>query len=82
MLKPKSLTQVLVSVFLIRLLVTGASIGDALVIIALSGLYALYMHIESNIQPEANQDIRDRLKAVEDKAANTDTKMGALTLRR
>jgi hypothetical protein len=81
-LKPKSLTQVLLSAFLIRLLVTGASIGDALALLSLSGIYAYFLYLESTHVPEANKDLKDRLVALEDKVSKTENKIGAMTLNR
>lgn len=82
MLKMISLPQILLSAFLIRLLVTGASIGDALALLSLSGIYAFYLYLESKKIPEANKDIKDRLVAIEDKVQKAESKIGLLTLNR
>lgn len=82
MIKPKSLTQVLLSAFVIRLLVTGASIGDSLAVLSLSAIYAFYLYLESKKEPVANKDLSDRIALVEEKIQKTDTKVGALALRR
>jgi hypothetical protein len=50
----------LLSSFLIRLLITGAQFGDALVIIALSALYAGYYYLKVTKEPEANQELKTR----------------------
>jgi hypothetical protein len=81
MLQPKSLIEMLLSLFVARLLITGASIGDALAILSLSGVYGLYLHIESKKEPRVNQDILDRLASVEDKASKTETKVGAVLIK-
>jgi len=70
-----------VSVFLVRLLITGASIGDALVIIALAALYGLYLHIEAAKEPSVNEDIRLSIKALEEKVSKSENKIGAMSLR-
>lgn len=80
--KIKSLTQLLVSSYLIRLLITGASIGDALVIISLSSLYGLFLYLDNKKQPEANKDLKDRIIAVEEMVQKANSKVSALQLRR
>lgn len=80
--KIKSLTQILVSGYLIRLLITGASIGDAIVIIALSALYGFYMHLEASKEPVANQDLKDKIASLETLVNSASTKVAALQLRR
>ena len=80
--KIKSLTEILVSLYLVRLLLTGASIGDALVMLGLSGLYAFYMHLETKNVPEANQDLKDRIDAVEKLAESANSKISVMSIRR
>lgn len=82
MIKPKALSQILVSAYLVRLMITGASIGDALVIASLTGLYGYWMYLEFIREPEANQDLRDKVAKMEDKINNTEAKIGAVMLRR
>ena len=72
----------LVPAYVIRLLITGASIGDALVIIALSGIYAFYMHLEAKREPEVNKDLKDRLVSVEAMVQQANTKVSAMQIRR
>lgn len=52
--------------FLIRLLITGASIGDALVMIALCSVYAGYLYLESKKDPIANKSLVDRIVEIEE----------------
>lgn len=80
--KIKSLTQILLSVYLFRLLLTGASIGDSLVILCLSGLYGYYLYSEDKKIPEANVDIKNRLLAAEKQMEATNNKLSAMQLRR
>ena len=80
--KVKSLSQLLVPAYTIRLLATGASLGDALVIIALSGIYAFYMYLEEKRELEVNKDIKDRLVQVETMVQQANTKVSAMQLRR
>lgn len=79
-MKIKSLTQVLLSAFLVRLLVTGASIGDALALISLSGLYAFWCYLEFKKEPEANKEIKNKLFELEEKVRTTENKIGAFSL--
>lgn len=80
--KIKDLSQICLGAYVIRLLITGATIGDALVILGLSGLYGFFCHLQSKKEPIVNQDIKDRLVVLETKASNYDNKIGALQLRR
>jgi len=80
--KIKDLSQILVSCYVLRLLITGATIGDALVIASLSGLYGFYRYLDSKKEPVANQELKDRISGLETKTSNMDNKLGVLTLRR
>lgn len=72
--------------FTIRMLITGADIGDALVIIGFSGLYAYYLFLESKKDVPVNKDILDRIVATEEQLqvvkSKTDSIMISTTLRR
>lgn len=52
--------------YLTRLLVTGASLGDAMVIIGLSLLYAGNSYLESKREVPANKAILDRIVELEE----------------
>ena len=80
--KIKSLSEILVSCYVLRLLVTGASIGDALVIIALSGIYVTNMYLESKKEPEANVELKNRLSDVEKLVQQASSKVSAMQIRR
>lgn len=79
-MKIKSLTQILLSAFLVRLLVTGASIGDAISLLSLSGLYAFWSYLEFKKEPEANKELKTRLIELETKVSSSESKIGAMTL--
>jgi nitrogen regulatory protein PII-like uncharacterized protein len=72
-------TLILIS-FLIRLLIMGASIGDALVIIALSSLYGFFYFIESKKEPEANKELKDRIVELEEQVKIVKDKAASLSL--
>lgn len=87
--KIKSLSQILVSAYLIRLLVTGASLGDALVMIGLCGLYGLFMHLEAlanaleaKKHPEANGELKEKVAELEKALSLTSNKVAAMQIRR
>jgi hypothetical protein len=82
MFKIKSLTQILLSAFLIRILVFGASIGDAIAISALAGLNGFWMYLEFKKVPEPNKEIKDKLIEMEERVSSVQNKVGALGLRR
>lgn len=52
--------------FLIRLLATGASFGDALVILSLSALVGFYHWVSDKKEPEVNKAILDRIVELEE----------------
>jgi hypothetical protein len=76
----KYIPTVAVSAFLIRLLVTGASIGDAIALTALLGLYAYQMFVDSKTQVPVNKEILDRIIYLEEQLKEAKTKVSALSL--
>lgn len=62
------------------MLILGASIGDAIAIMALAGLVAFDNHITSKKQPIANKDILDRLIAVEEQIKVTKESVHSIRL--
>ena len=55
----------ILSFFLIRLLITGASIGDSIVTLGLAALYGFYYHTESNKEPEINVEFKAKFISLE-----------------
>lgn len=51
---------------MVRVLITGASLGEALGLFALSALYAFHLFLESKKEPIANQDLWNRLIELEE----------------
>jgi len=51
---------VILSLFIIRLLITGASIGDSVVLLGVAALYGFYYHTESKKQPDINKEFKDK----------------------
>lgn len=80
MSKYLNLPSFLILSFIIRLLIVGAGIGEALVAIALSGLYGFYYYLESKKEPIANKDLLERLLALEDQIKTTREKVNSITL--
>ena len=56
----------ILSAFLIRPIYSGASIGDALVLISLSSLYGVYYYLENKKSPVANQELINRIVELEE----------------
>lgn len=75
-----NLPSIILASYLSRLLYTGASVGDALVIIGLSGLYAGYVYLDNKKQPQANKDLWDRVVALEEQLKIAKDKVNALSL--
>lgn len=57
--------------FLVRLLFTGASIGEALVILSLSVLYGFTQYLKHIKEPQANQTLITRLIDLEEQVKTT-----------
>lgn len=52
--------------FIIRPLINGVSLGDAVVILGLSCLYAAYYYFESKKEPIANKELLNRVVELEE----------------
>lgn len=76
----KYLPSLLLSAFLVRLLITGADIGEAIVITALSCLYGGFMYLEHSKQPTPNKDIYDKISDLEDQLKGTKDKLNSVSL--
>jgi hypothetical protein len=61
-----NIPSLVLSAYLIRLLYTGASVGDALVVIGLSALYAGWVYMESKKQVPVNKEIINRIAELEE----------------
>lgn len=80
MKKLVSFPALILSAFLIRLLVTGASIGDSLVIIGLASLYASWSYFESKKETPVNKAILDRVVDLEEIVKSTKETVNSLKL--
>jgi uncharacterized membrane protein YfbV (UPF0208 family) len=74
------LPSILLVSFLIRLLVTGASIGDAIVIIALSALFAGWYWLETKKEPVPNAEIKNKIVELEEQLKLTKDKINSVAL--
>lgn len=75
-----NLPTFLLASFLIRLLVTGASIGDAIVITSLSALYAAWCWVELKKEIPINKEIKDRVVELEEQLKNTKDKINSVAI--
>jgi hypothetical protein len=71
----------LLGAYLIRLLVTGASVGDSIVIIGLSALYAFFLDLERKKQVPINKPFHDRLVELEEKVKIQQDQIGAFNIK-
>lgn len=71
----------LLGAYLIRLLVTGASVGDSLTIIGLSSLYAFFLFLESKKQTPVNKQYWDRLVELEERVKLHNDNFSALQIK-
>lgn len=78
----KYFNHIALSLLLLRLLVTGASIGDALALIGLSSLLGYQFFLESKKQPIPNKEITDRLLEVEEKLTIISNKVNVSILKK
>lgn len=56
---------VILSLFIIRLLITGASIGDSIVLLGLAALYGFYYYTETKKEPEINVEFKEKFKQLQ-----------------
>lgn len=61
-----NLPPITLGAYLIRILATGASVGDSLVIIGLSALYGWFLYTESKKETPVNKQYLDRLIDIEE----------------
>lgn len=66
--------------YLIRLLVHGASLGDALVMLVFGALYAGHHYLDHIKEPEVNKDIKDKLVLLQESHESLKNKVGAVTM--
>jgi len=76
----KYLPPIFLISFLIRILALGATLGDAVVTIALSALYAASVYWGSKKPTTVNKAILDRLVELEESHKVTKDKVASLTL--
>lgn len=80
MVKYLILPSISLIAYLIRLLITGASIGDALVMIGLSSLYFAIYYYKGHIEEPVNKEIQDRIVELEEQVKVSKDKMNAIVL--
>lgn len=66
--------------FLIRILITGASIGDAISLLGLAALYSYHLYIDSKKQHPVNKVILDRISDLEDQVRVAKESVNAVKL--
>lgn len=71
---------VILSAFIIRLLITGAGLGDSLVIIGLSSLYAFNCYLQYKQEPVANKELINRVVELEEQVRITKENISSVKL--
>ncbi len=66
--------------YLTRLLIFGASVGDALVMLSLAGLFGFIQHLNTKKIPEVNQEIKSDLELIKKEFTDVKSKVNALTI--
>lgn len=80
MRKYLNLPAFLVSAYVIRLLLVGASLGDSITILALSSLYFLTYYFKSHKDEPVNKLVIDRIVELEETVKATKEKMNSFSL--
>lgn len=75
-----NLPTLLIISFLIRILINGATIGEAIVMLALSALYAGFYYLDYKKEPEANKEIRNKIVELEEQLKITKDKVNSVAL--
>lgn len=72
--------HLLIFSYLIRLLITGASLGDALVVLVFGLLVAGRDYLEHIREPEANLELKTRIDELEKTQDSIKSKVSSLTI--
>lgn len=80
MIKIKTLIEVLLCAFIVRRLALPASVGDALSVLALAGLYGFQIYLDNKKVKDPSDEIRTRLKDLEDKAVKFEGKFAGMQI--
>lgn len=78
MQKLLNLPTLVLLAFLVRLLITGASIGESIVCLGLCALYSFHLYLDSKKIPVANKELIDRIVSLEESLQSTREKVSAL----
>lgn len=79
-MKIKTLCEALLCAFVVRLLVTGASIGDALALVSLASLYGYQEYIKASAIKDPTVELVARVVAVEEQSKKLTSKVDAQSL--
>jgi len=66
--------------YLIRLLICGASLGDALVVLVFGALYAGHEYLDHIREPEANKELKNQIKSLQESQELLKNKVGSVTI--
>ena len=68
---------ILLSAFLIRILITGASVGDSIALAALAGLFGFYYYYENKKEKPINEAVKEELAQVKRTVVDIDNSLKA-----
>lgn len=74
------LPELVLVCFITRLLVTGASVGDALALFSICLVYAGHRYLKHIKEPVANKDLWDRVASLEDQFKSTKDAVNSIKL--
>lgn len=66
MLKYLNIPTFILLALLARILYMGAGLGEAFGLLGLAGLYGFHLYLQEKRQPKANQELWDRVIAMEE----------------
>lgn len=75
-----NLPTFLIISYVTRLLILGATVADAIVIIAFSSLYAGWIFLEYKKEKPVNNDILEKIKYLEEQIGATKDKVNSINL--
>ncbi len=80
MAKLLNLPTFLISAYLIRLLITGAGLGDSIVFIVLGALLAGHAYLEHIREPEANKELKEKISQMDERLITVKQKVDSFSL--
>lgn len=72
--------QILLASLVAHSVVVGGSLGNAISVFSISLAYSCFLYLNSKLEPEANQDLKNKINSLEEKIQRVENKVGASVL--